>query len=180
MDVIQLVKKAKRGNKEALLQLIMKQKDEYYKLAYTYMGNQHDAMDAMEDMIVRLYENIHQLKKESAFYSWSKTILVNSCKTLLKKRKKFVLVDEWEAHPEIKSKPSIGNDFENSEQYIDIQQLLLVLNEQQAEAIKLKYLLDLDYQTISGLTNVSIGTVKSRIFQGMQKLKNQFGGKDND
>lgn len=87
MEVIRLVKKAKRGNKEALLQLIMNQKDDYFKLAYTYMGNQHDAMDAMEDMIVRLYENIHQLKKENSFYSWSKTILVNSCKSLLKNGK---------------------------------------------------------------------------------------------
>jgi RNA polymerase sigma-70 factor (ECF subfamily) len=180
MDVTRLVKKAKKGNKEALLQLIMNQKDDYYKLAFTYLGNQHDAMDAMEEMIVRLYENIHQLKKEDSFYSWSKTILVNSCKSLLKKRKKLVLVDEWEEHPEINRKPSIGNPFENSEQQIDIQQLLLVLNEQQAEAIKLKYFLDLDYQTIAELTNVPVGTVKSRIFQGLKKLKNQFGGKDID
>jgi RNA polymerase sigma factor (sigma-70 family) len=180
MDVNRLVKKAKRGNKEALLQLIMDQKDDYYKLAYTYMGNQHDAMDALEDMIVRLYENIHQLKKESSFNSWSKTILVNSCKSLLKKRKKLVLVDEWEEHPAINRNASKVNHLENSEQQIDIQQLLLVLNEQQAEAIKLKYFLDLDYQTISEVTNVPVGTVKSRIFQGLKKLKNQFGGKDND
>ncbi len=180
MDVIRLVKKAKRGDKEALLQLIMNQKDDYYKLAYTYMGNQHDAMDAMEDMIVRLYENIHQLKKENSFYSWSKTILVNSCKSLLKKRKKLVLVDEWEERPDIEmEQPSKVNHFENSEQQIDIQQLLLNLNEQQAEAIKLKYFRDLDYQTISVLTNVSVGTVKSRIFQGLKKLKKQFGGNDN-
>jgi DNA-directed RNA polymerase specialized sigma24 family protein len=38
-------------------------------------------MDAMEDMILKLYEKIDQLQKEDAFYSWSKTILVNHCKT---------------------------------------------------------------------------------------------------
>ena len=52
MYVVRLVKKAKKGNKEALLQLIMAEKDAYYKLAFTYMGNTHDAMDAMEEMIV--------------------------------------------------------------------------------------------------------------------------------
>ena len=35
MKVIRLVKKAKRGNKEALLQLIMTEKDVYYRLAFT-------------------------------------------------------------------------------------------------------------------------------------------------
>ena len=84
MKVNHLVKQAQKGNKEALLQLIMADKDAYYRLAYTYMGNEHDAMDAMEDMIVTLYEKIDQLKKGEAFYSWSKTILVNRCKTLLR------------------------------------------------------------------------------------------------
>lgn len=83
MDVARWVKKAKKGNKEALLHLIMSEKDVYYRLAFSYMGNAHDAMDAMDEMIVTLYEKIGQLKKEEAFYSWSKTILVNGCKRLL-------------------------------------------------------------------------------------------------
>ncbi|MBJ8194074.1 RNA polymerase sigma factor, partial [Bacillus cereus] len=67
----------------------------------TYMGNEHDAMDAMEDMIVTLYEKIDQLQKGEAFYSWSKTILVNRCKTLLRKNGRFLpLEDEGEPlHP---------------------------------------------------------------------------------
>ncbi|MFT8320752.1 MAG: RNA polymerase sigma factor [Bacillus sp. (in: firmicutes)] len=178
MRVTQLVKKAKKGNKEALLQLIMLEKEDYYKLAYTYMGNSHDAMDAMEDMIVRLYENIHQLKKDSSFYSWSKTILVNSCKALLKRRKKLLLVekmDEYIEEGEVGIHPK--NDIKAKEQLLDIHQLLATLNEQQAEAIKLKYFQDLNYQSIADRTNVSIGTVKSRIFQGLKKMKSQYGGK---
>jgi len=179
MNVLRLVKKAKRGNKEALLQLIMDQRDDYYRLAYTYMGNQHDAMDAIEEMIVRLYENIHQLQKDTSFYSWSKTILVNSCRTLLRKRNKVVLMDELD-HALVKEQHNDGNPFLQREQQIDIYQILSTLNEQQAEAIKLKYLRDLDYQSIAEITNVSVGTVKSRIFQGMKKLQSQFGGFQND
>ncbi|WP_332455180.1 RNA polymerase sigma factor [Paenibacillus crassostreae] len=93
MNVVRSVKRAKKGDKEALLQLIMAEKEAYYKLAFTYMGNEHDAMDAMEDMIVRLYDKIEQLKKEESFYSWSKTILVNCCKSLLRKQKKLVLIE---------------------------------------------------------------------------------------
>lgn len=179
MDVSRLVKKAKKGNKEALLQLIMKQKDDYYKLAYTYMGNQHDALDALEDMIVSLYENIHQLKKDHSFYSWSKTILVNSCRSLLKKRQKVVLVEVWNEQMEIEHNVlSSTNPYKSREQQLDLQQFLKILNPNQAEAIKLKYLHDMDYQTIAEITNVSIGTVKSRIFEGLKKLKNLYGGND--
>ncbi|MEB1808917.1 MAG: sigma-70 family RNA polymerase sigma factor [Bacillaceae bacterium] len=177
MNVIRLVKKAKKGNKEALLQLIMAEKDVYYKLALTYMGNSHDAMDAMEEMIVALYEKIDQLKKEDAFYSWSKTILVNCCKTLLRKQKKIVLIEEWNTPIESETGHALNvNPYVRTERQIDIQQLLLHLNDHQREAIQLKYFHDLDYQTIAEMTSVSVGTVKSRVFQGLKKLREHYGG----
>lgn len=178
MDVIRLVRESKKGSKEALLQLVMNEKDDYYRLAYTYMGNEHDAMDAMEEMIVKVFEKINQLKKEEAFYSWSKTILVNTCKTLLRKQKKVVFVDDWSygEHPE----PVTSDPYLKSERKMDIQQMLKQLNEDQREAIQLKYFYGLDYQSIATLTNVSIGTVKSRVFQGLKKLKDHFGGADDE
>lgn len=178
MNVVRYVKKAKRGNKEALLQLILAEKDDYYRLALTYMGNSHDAMDAMEEMIVRLYENIGKLNKEKAFYSWSKTILVNCCKATLRKRDQWVPMEDVSIDGELAadhdSQP--GDPYRRSDQQMDIQKLLLHLNEQQQEAIQLKYWHDLDYQTIAEITNVPIGTVKSRIFQGLKKLRDLYGG----
>lgn len=131
MDVIQLVKKAKKGSKEALLQLIIAEKDVYYRLALTYMGNPHDAMDAMQKMIVTLYEKIDQLKIEEAFYSWSKTILVNSCKALLRQQIKLVLIDDWNTSNEIGHDYAVIRDpYISSDQRTDIQELLQHLNEQ--------------------------------------------------
>lgn len=177
MRAIRLVKKAKKGNKEALLQLIREQQDDYYRLALTYMGNPHDAMDAMEDMIVSLYHHIPQLKKEEAFYSWSKTILVNQCKQLLRKRKKVVLMENAEEISGLLYDPTdVPDFFQQSEQQMDIQRMLSRLNTHQKEAIELKYLHDLDYQTIADITQVSVGTVKSRVFEGLKKMRNHFGG----
>ncbi len=63
MDSIQLVKKAKAGDKEAPVKLIMLRKDEYYKLAYAYTGEKEDTLDALSDMIIILYEKIRKLRK---------------------------------------------------------------------------------------------------------------------
>lgn len=181
MDVVRTVKQAKKGNKEALLQLIMSEQDAYYRLAYSYMGNSHDAMDAMEEMIVTLYEKIGQLKKEEAFYSWSKTILVNGCKKLLLKRSKLVLLEDWSGNDEKEADQSVLSDpYHRTEQLMDIQALLSYVNEHQKEAIQLKYFHDLDYQTIADITQVSIGTVKSRIFNGLQTLKNHYRGEQDE
>lgn len=170
MNLRSAVKKAKKGSKEALIQLIMEEKENYYRLAYVYVGNEHDAMDAMEDMIVTVYEKIHQLNDPEAFYSWSKTILVNLCKTMLRKKNRLVLKEEWS------DEGGSSNPLENSDRDMEIQDMLLQLNEHQAEAIRLKYILDLDYSTAAKVMGVSVGTAKSRVFQGLKKLRETFGG----
>ena len=164
-----LIKQAKGGDKESLLRLVMNQEMDYYKLAYVYMKNTEDSMDAMQDMIIILYENISKLKKDSSFYSWSKTILVNRCKKQLKEKQKLVSLDDIEEQ-------SIDNIYDSSEDSVVLERYLNKLSEDHKEIIKLKYYLDLDYESISELLNIPLGTVKSRLSIGMKKLKETMGG----
>ena len=69
-----LVTKAKQGDKDALVQLIMAQDEQYYQLSYVYMKNRYDALDAIQDMIVAVHENLYRLKNEESFYTWSSGI----------------------------------------------------------------------------------------------------------
>lgn len=103
--------------------------------------------------------------------------MVNGCKRQLHKRSKLVLLEDWSITDE-KEKADVtsGDPYHKSEQQMDMQALLLHVNEQQREAIQLKYFHDLDYQTIAEITQVSIGTVKSRIYNGLQTLKNHYRG----
>lgn len=170
MRVERLVKKAKSGNKEALLALVMEQQHDYYRLAYTYVGNEHDAMDALENMIIILYEKIEQLQKGEAFYSWSKTILVNECRAILRKRSQVSFLEDE------KILQSTVNPVEERHTLLDLEQSLEALSMVQREAIQLKYFMDYDYDTIAKLTNVSVGTAKSRVFNALKKLRHYFGG----
>lgn len=164
-----LVRKAKKGDKDALVQLIMAKKQDYYKLAFIYMKNKDDSLDAMSDMIVILHEKIHQLKKSEAFYSWSKTILVNCCKKLLKEKSKLTSLD-------IVEEQCYEGELKIKEEQIIVEEHLLKLNENHQEVIRLRYFLDLDYQTISDILKIPLGTVKSRISIGLKNLKESLGG----
>jgi len=123
----------------------------------------------MEDMIVILYQQIGKLKKPEAFYSWSKTILVNCCKSIIRKRKKIVSLDEVE---HLLTDISL----DNKESVMDVLVHLKTLSQEQQEAIKLKYLIGMDYKSIAMATKVPVGTVKSRVFNGLKKLKKSLGG----
>ena len=165
----ELIGQAREGDKEALVQAIMCRKEEYYRLAYVYTNNEADALDAVADMIVIIHENIGRLKKADSFYSWSKTILVNRCRKIIKKRGPIIPMEGLPDSPYIEN-------YEKRELACDLHRSLERLNRGQKEAIKLRYYLDLDYQTIAGILNIPVGTVKSRISLGLKKLKESFGG----
>ena len=166
------VKKAINGDKEALLKLIMSEKDNYYKLAYVYMKNEHDALDILQEMIVVLYKEIPKLKKLDSFYSWSKTILVNLCKKELSKRKKYEEVNLENMTAE--------NAFNESENKIYLKSLIENLNDNQKEVIRLRYYLDYTYEEISEIMEIPLGTVKSRINKGINKIRKIICGDIND
>lgn len=163
-----LIKEAKKGNKDALVKLVVSRQGEYYKLAYVFLKNKDDALDSMQDMIILLYENISRLKNEESFTSWSKTILVNLCKKKLKKNSKIVSIEEI--------KEQTIEVFNDSEDKMVLEKYLLTLSEKHQEVIKLRYYLDLDYESISQILNIPLGTVKSRLSVGMKNLKDSLGG----
>ena len=169
MDINLLIKQAKGGDKKALLSLIIAQQAEFYKLAYVYMKNEHDALDALQDMIVIVYDNISKLQKDHAFYSWSKTILVNVCKGKLKNNKKLIPLED------IKEQ-SIDGIYDNPEDRIVLDRYMSKISEKHQEVIKLRYYMDYDYETISQILKIPLGTVKSRINAGMKSLKEVLGG----
>jgi RNA polymerase sigma factor (sigma-70 family) len=168
---VTLVKEAKKGNKDALVRLIMDEKQDYFRLAYAYTKNQADALDALADMIVILYEKISELKNEARFDTWSRTILVNCCKKILRNKNKRI---PFERLPEI----SYEGEFHEKEEEIMLDSALSKLSRKHQEVLKLRFFLDWEYQTIAEVLKIPVGTVKSRIYTGLAKLKVILGGED--
>lgn len=68
------------------------------------------------------------------------------------------------------------NPYRKTESEMDMQLLLSHLTAKQREVIELRYVHDLPYQTIADMTGAPLGTIKSRMSQGIQKLKVLIGG----
>ena len=169
METEKLICLAIEGDKDALIKLIMDKKEEYYRLAYVYLNNKEDTMDALQDMIIILFKNIKKLRNKEVFYSWSKTILINCCRGILKKKKKLIYFTA-------KTDKEYIEDYKSIEVKQDIMYALGKLNKDQQEAIKMKYFLDLDYETVAKNVKAPIGTVKSRVHNGVSKLRKMLIG----
>ena len=58
-----LIRKAKKGDKDAFCRLIDENVQSMYKVAAAYLKNDEDVADAIQDTILSCYENLKSLKQ---------------------------------------------------------------------------------------------------------------------
>lgn len=81
-----LIRKAKKGDKDAFCRLIDENVQSMYKVAAAYLKNDEDVADAIQDTILSCYENLKSLKQNRYFKTWMIRILINKCKDMIQKK----------------------------------------------------------------------------------------------
>lgn len=87
MDDDQKVIKAKGGCVESFVELIEDRKGKIYKIAYSYVNNQQDALDILQDVTFKAFTSIKTLKDPKIFNSWLIRIVINCAISFLRKKK---------------------------------------------------------------------------------------------
>ena len=65
-----LIRKAKKGDKDAFCRLMDENVQSMYKIAAAYLKNDEDVADAIQDTILSCYENLRSLRKNRYFKTW--------------------------------------------------------------------------------------------------------------
>ena len=89
-----LIRKAKKGDKDAFCRLIDENVQSMYKVAAAYLKNDEDVADAIQDTILSCYENLKSLKQNRYFKTWMIRILINKCKDMIQKKKLVTYTDQ--------------------------------------------------------------------------------------
>ena len=89
-----LVKKAKRGDAEAFIELIEQNKLSMYKVARGFLHDEEDIADAMSETVLACYEKVGSLRQDAYFKTWMIRILINHCKDILRKQRRQIAVDD--------------------------------------------------------------------------------------
>ncbi|WP_226668227.1 sigma factor [Metabacillus litoralis] len=64
------VKKAINGNDQAFLEVIHAHKIDLYKTALSYLKNQDQAIEAIQEVTFRAYKSIHELREPNYVKTW--------------------------------------------------------------------------------------------------------------
>src|SRR5438552_4205367 len=91
-----LVQAAKKGDLEALSELVKRYDRNIFRIAQHITHNEEDAQDVVQEAFLKAYQNLEQFQGNSKFYTWLVRIAVNEALMKLRRRRsdKTVSLDE--------------------------------------------------------------------------------------
>ena len=72
-----LVKKAMRGNPKAFGTLIQQELEYLYRMAFLYVRNEADALDVVQESILKAYKGLRSLREPEYFRTWLTKITID-------------------------------------------------------------------------------------------------------
>ena len=134
--------------------------DKYYRLAYSYVKNEQDALDIVQESAYRVIKDLDKLKERDYLSTWIYRIVINTAIDTLRKRKRETVSFE-----------DIEIVHEDQYKEEDPLEILDVLEDKDRALVILKYLEDWKLEEISEALDMNISTVKSRLYRALKKLK---------
>ena len=183
-DDAALIRRCRLGDSSAFGILVRKYQDPLFNGVYRMVGDYQDAADVVQDVFLKAYRAIDTFRGSAAFYTWLYTIAVNTCRSRgrsLKARKEHVpLAAGTGGDPD--DDPPPGNDpadpeplpsevAETREEYCRAEEALQRLPHGYRMVVVLKDIEGRNYAEIAAMMQISLGTVKSRLFRAREKLR---------
>lgn len=176
----QMIKKAKAGDLYAFETLIISYEKMIYNIAYHSLQNEEDARDVAQEVCIKIYKSLHKFNQDSSLKTWIHRITVNACIDEIRKQKRQkaysldepIETKESTIKKEVAGKgPSLEEKVIQRETVAEIYNALNQLKEEYRILIILRDIQGLSYEEIADITNNPLGTVKSRIARGRNKIK---------
>ncbi len=153
------------GDPAAPRELVERHYAELYRYAFSVLRDERAAEDAVQDAFERAFSALGRYPegrlRAMRLRPWLYRILLNVARNRLRRRRE-VPVEEVSAVP--------GSD-EGREGVLDVLAALGRLPERQRVAVTFRYLQDLSYAEISGVTGWPEGTVKTLVYRGLARLR---------
>lgn len=157
--------------------LVKRYKDPLMNFVYRFVGDKDVCTDIVQDTMIKFYLNKDSYREFAKFSTWIYTIAGNLAKNELKRRKRRVILsitnNDDERTPQIEDKSFLAPDRATDSEIKNemIQKALLRVKPVYREVVILRDIQEFSYEEIAEITNLSIGTVKSRINRGRNQLQ---------
>lgn len=134
-----------------------------YRVAWSILQNEADCLDAMQEALAKAWAARTTLRNDAFFSTWLMRILINECKTILRKRSRHVLVPE--PQPAGQTQDAVP----------EIQRLVDDLPEKLRLPFVLHHIEGYSIQEVARMLSATSSAIKNRVFRARNILKAELG-----
>jgi len=173
----QLLSRWAKGNREALEDLFQRYRSVAYRVAYRLLGNEADALDAVQNGFVKALTHLPGFQRRSTFKTWLLRVVSNASLDFGRQRGRreslsmdgLGVQERENLEPPTLVNPASRLEREDLRQ--QLQEALARLPEAQRRTFVLHAEAELSYREVADILGISIGTVMSRLYYARQKLR---------
>ena len=172
-----LLTQAVAGEREALEELFRRYRLVAYRVAHRLLGNEADALDAVQEAFVKALVHLPSFQGRSSFKTWMLRVVSNAALDLGRQRgrRETLSMDglgqkhREECEPQIHAEPT--RELERQDLRHQLQEALAQLPVAQRQTFVLHAEAELSYREVAETLGISIGTVMSRLYYARQRLR---------
>ena len=155
----------KKSMDEEIKALLLNNYESYYRLAYSYVRNQEDAMDIVQESAYRAIKNSSSVKQAEYAATWVYRVVINTALDFIRKNRRETVGIE-----------DVDSAHEDRYMDFDVWDSLEKLDEKDRTIIILRYFEDRKLEDIARIINENVNTVKTRLYRALKKLKIELAG----
>jgi RNA polymerase sigma-70 factor (ECF subfamily) len=154
----------KNGDEKAFEALYLRYSAEIFNYALKLLGNRDLAEDVLEETFIRLFQS--NLSETGKLKNWLYRVATNLSYKSMRKRKYEIETSETTLE-HLKRSPPDDRIILN----IQVRGTLMKIPEKQRTVVVLKFYQGMKYREIADLLGCPLGTVKTRMHEGLKKLR---------
>ncbi|WP_203248202.1 RNA polymerase sigma factor [Sporosarcina beigongshangi] len=153
---------------ELVENFIVENREAHYRLAYSYVRNKENALDIVQDAIVKALHSVDRLDELAFLKTWFYRIIVNTAIDFIRKHQRVAVMDD-----DILDRflPQLEDEITD----IDLQKAIDQLPPKYKTLIILRFFEDLKIDEIAEVTGDNVNTVKTRLYAALRKLRIEVG-----
>lgn len=164
-DEVTILMKAAKGDGEAFRELLGPVRDDLYRLAYAFTGDQAEAEDVLQAAFERIFLKLKTFRGQSSFKTWAYRVTINVAKRAVSKRKYAAELDEQIPSGTLSPEAKILNDERNEW----IRKSVMRLPKLQRTVVLMR-LQDIEYDIICADLGITMNNAKSTHSQALKRL----------
>lgn len=173
-----MVARASGGDSAAFNRLMEMHEGRMYAVALRMCANREDAQDCLQEAMLRIYRAIGSFKGQSSFATWVYRITMNTCLDELRRKKNRQntsldsLLDMGWSPVDESNAPEKQAMRSETRKVLDA--AIASLPEDMRSAVVLRDIQGFSYDEIAAMLEINVGTIKSRISRGREKLREKL------